>query len=177
VIRTIFESQIPIVSGIGHETDVTISDMVADQRAPTPSAAAELITPDQNQWLQSFMTAEDQIRHGITRYLQNQSQKLDWLQKRLQHPGEKIKDQLKKIEFTKTQLQQAMQRFLKNCDISLKNAMRTLESVSPLGTLNRGYAIVFQKSGKVVRSIKDVRSKEELKITLKDGNIETKVSS
>ncbi len=176
VARAIFASKIPIISGVGHEIDTTIADMVADQRAPTPSAAAELITPDQNKWLQNFSLLEQQLCQRIALYLQHRSQKLDWLQKRLQHPGDKIKEQLAKVAMIQKQLTTSMQRFLRDRDIALKNAMRTLQTVSPLNTLERGYAIVFEKSEEIIRSVKQVKSKDEITIKLKDGSIKTTVN-
>jgi len=173
--RTIFDCPIPLVTGIGHEIDFTIADFVADQRAPTPSAAAELITPDQQKWLQQLQMSETQLIKAIQQYLQRYAQKLDWLQRQLQHPGKIIRDQLQQVFTYQVQLKQAIHRYLKNRQVLLSSASRTLERLSPQATLNRGYAIAFNEAGTIVRSRKDTTSEQRLKLQFKDGEVFTTV--
>lgn len=105
--RTIAHCHIPIVSAVGHEVDFTIADFVADQRAPTPSASAEIITPDLNEWQQTLDDYQQQLSIHCQRKIQQQRQQLMFTHKRLRHPKDKIKiqsDQLTRIEKTLTQL-------------------------------------------------------------------------
>ncbi len=110
VARAIYDSDIPIVTGIGHEVDFTIADFVADQRAATPTAAAELISPDRYQFLQKVSSLETRLQYRIQQQLQQKQQKLDWLSKRIRHPAE----QLKHIQQRLDSLQQRLQTTIKN---------------------------------------------------------------
>ncbi len=172
VARAIYQSAIPIVSGIGHEIDFTIADFVADRRAPTPSAAAELVTPDQQHWLQQFSLFEGQLTHEIIKYLQHQAQRIDWLLKHLRHPGQALEYQRQQLTMCENRLILSIQQFLKEKETALKNALRTLETISPLATLDRGYAIVFrQDDGQIVRSINNTAPGDLLDIQFKDGKV------
>lgn len=176
VARAIFDSQIPIVTGIGHEIDFTIADFVADRRAPTPSAAAELVAPDQNAFIQQLTILENRLINEITKYLQRLAQRLDGLVKQIRHPGQQIENQLQSISMLTTRLKTTMQQFLKTKDLALKNALRALETVSPLATLSRGYAILsLQESDHVVRSIQEVKHKDKVQIRLQDGVVKAEV--
>jgi len=175
VARAIFDSKIPIVSGVGHETDFTIADFVADKRAPTPSAAAELITPDIMILQEQFKRFEIRLTHEITKFLQHQAQRLDWLFKRLRHPGQVIKAEQQQLAKLEQQFIQLIQQTLKTKETALKNLLRTLNTVSPLATLARGYAIVFrEKDQRVVRSLTDITTDELLTVRLEDGTFHAK---
>lgn len=174
--RAIFKSQIPIVTGIGHEIDFTIADFVADRRAPTPSAAAELVAPHQNIILNQFLTLQTRFIQEITKYLQYQSQRVDWLIRHIRHPGQSIHDQSIRLTTLEVRLQTAIKQLLKERKLSLRHSMRELDTVSPLSTLNRGYSIVALKNKEqIIRSIADVKPGDELKIRCSDGTIEARV--
>lgn len=176
VARAIFDSQIPIVTGIGHEIDFTIADFVADRRAPTPSAAAELVVPDQNAFLQQLIALENRLINEITKYCQRLSQRLDWLIKQIRHPGQQIENQLQSLSVIITRLKSTMQQVLKTKDLALKNAMRALETVSPLATLDRGYAILsLQDSDHIVRSVSDAKRGDKVQIKLQDGILKAEI--
>jgi exodeoxyribonuclease VII large subunit len=116
VARAIHASEIPIISGIGHETDFTIADFVADLRAPTPSAAAEHASPDQQQWLSRFIYLESRLQQLWQRKLNQKQQTLDWLIKRLQqqHPGQKLAGNTRRMSELESRLNQAMQTKLRH---------------------------------------------------------------
>jgi len=172
VARAIFESQIPIITGIGHEIDFTIADFVADHRAPTPSAAAELATPHQSTLLQQFSLFETQLINEITQYCQHQAQRIDWLSKHIQHPRQQIENQLQAIIRLKVQLKSTFQQLLREKKQLLKNIIQTLETVSPLATLNRGYAIITgHDNNHIVQSVQEITQGHLLKLRLKDGLI------
>jgi exodeoxyribonuclease VII large subunit len=176
VARAIFDSQIPIVTGIGHEIDFTIADFVADQRAPTPSAAAELVVPDQNVFLQQLSVLENRLINEITKYCQRLAQRLDGLIKQIRHPGQQIENQLQMVSVLITRLKSGMQQFLTTKALALKNAMRALDTVSPLATLNRGYAILaLQENNQVVRSIDEVQPGDKVQVRLQDGILKAEI--
>ena len=176
VARAIFDSQIPIVTGIGHEIDFTIADFVADRRAPTPSAAAELVVPDQYAFLQQLSALESRLINEITKYCQRLAQRLDGLIKQIRHPGQQIVSQLQTLSVLITRLKNTMQQVLKTKDLALKNAMRALETVSPLATLNRGYAILsWANSDHIVRSIDEVKQGEKVQVRLQDGLLNAEI--
>ncbi|NOS75569.1 MAG: exodeoxyribonuclease VII large subunit, partial [Methyloglobulus sp.] len=111
VARAIYASQIPVISGVGHETDVTIADFVADLRAATPSAAAEHATPDQQQWLNKFNELDVRLQQYVQRQLRQHQQKIDWLNGRLnqQHPKQKLTRNQQRLDELDIRLKKAVQ--------------------------------------------------------------------
>ena len=108
VARAIFVSEIPVVSAVGHEVDFTIADFVADLRAPTPSAAAELLSPDGEEMLNQFEGFEILLADAVTRKIRHLEQRTDYLQKRLQHPGRKLQEQAQHLDHLDIRLRRAM---------------------------------------------------------------------
>lgn len=159
VARAIFNSNIPIVSAVGHEIDFTISDFVADVRAPTPSAAAELVSPDQSVLRQqvSVLYTRLQRYHPQYQLLENQ-QKLDAFEQLL-------------IKIISRRLAEKKQQ--------LGELSRALNTLSPLATLDRGYALLYKTDRKktLVSSVQQVTTKETIIIQLKDGKIKSVVDS
>ncbi len=220
VAEAIYQSELPIMSGIGHEIDFTIADFVADQRAPTPSAAAEQVAPDRRElWL----TLQQNKRHLIKQtqaVLGPLKQQLDWSQKRLQqqHPKRKLAEQAQLLDIyevslirLQTQALQQRSALLKTCSakllgltpahlirqhlqqlrlqetqfknkiamvihekqLQLSKAAGTLDALSPLDTLKRGYAITMrQKDGKIVRSAEEVRKGDKINVRLAKGTLD-----
>jgi exodeoxyribonuclease VII large subunit len=225
VARAIFASRIPVISAVGHETDFTIADFVADVRAPTPSAAAECATPDGQIWLARFAEYGQRLQYLIHRKISQQQQKLTWLQQRLQpqHPGQKLVSHAQRLDELELRLNQAMQGKLRHhqhwleaktarlwqyhptakirqlqqrqtyLHQRLDQAMRhqlaqlnqqlaahsqTLNAVSPLATLNRGYALAtLPESGRVVHSSDEVKIGDQLKVRLGKGAVYSDVVS
>lgn len=176
VAEAIFASHIPIVTGIGHEIDFTIADFVADRRAATPSAAAELVTPNQATLVQQFVQFENQLLREITKRLQYRAQQLDWLRKRLRHPGQLIQSQIERLQSLSERLKRSMQQILKGKELNFKTMLRALDTVSPLATLNRGYAIVSKQQDKqIVRSVHTVQTGDNLNIQISDGILNAKI--
>jgi len=201
VARAIYASEIPVVSAVGHEIDFSISDFVADLRAPTPSAAAELISPDQQVLYQNLSLLRNRLQQRTESLLQQLSQKLDHLAHRLrqQHPGQRLVQHRKILQqarqrliFAGTRIVPQRRRYLQELDRrlqqsgkrivperrqKLQNLIRTLNAVSPLPTLARGYAIVTDaESGRAISSVKDVQPQQALVTQLQDGQIHSTTS-
>ncbi len=172
--RAIFESQIPIITGIGHEIDFTIADFVADCRAPTPSAAAELVTPHQSTLQSQISIIQTRLITEMNKCLQHQTQRVDWLLRHLRHPDQQLQNHLQRLKALQIRLVSTVNQCLKEKNLSLKNALRTLDAVSPLATLNRGYAILSAENDKIIRSIVEVKAGDNLQVRLKDGVIKVK---
>lgn len=174
VARAIYASDLPVVSAVGHEIDFSISDFVADLRAPTPSAAAELISPDQRVIKQNLSSFATRLEQRSLYLLQRLSQKLDHLAHRLQqqHPGQRLAQNRKTLQLARHRLQLAGARIVPERRLILQNLVRTLNAVSPLPTLARGYAIVTDaESGIAISSVKNVKAKQVLVTQLSDGQI------
>ena len=180
VARAIFASEIPVISAVGHEIDFSISDFVADLRAPTPSAAAELISPDQRALRQSLTTITGRLGQNTRHLLQRLSQKLDHLAHRLQqqHPGQKLSQHRKLLQQARHRLQLAGTRIVPERRRHLQDLARTLNAVSPLPTLARGYAIVTDaESGASISTINSVKPNQNLITHLSDGRVRSTVKA
>jgi len=132
VARAIHQSELPVVSAVGHETDFTIADFVADLRAPTPSAAAELLSPDQEEMLQSFMGFELLLSKLIKDRLRGASQQLLWLLKQLKHPGRRLQEHAQTLDILEGRLLRATQQRLYKATAVTESLEQRLRSQSPL---------------------------------------------
>lgn len=140
--RSIAASEIPIVSAVGHQVDFTIADFVADARAPTPSAAAEMLTPDQAEWLQALQQQERKLVQHMRRYLRDATQQLQQWQSRLKHPGKRLEEQHQKLDDYATRLQNAMQRRLQQQRSTFESAEKRLALQSPTQLVARMNVLV-----------------------------------
>ena len=135
VARAIFASRIPIVSAVGHEVDVTIADFVADLRAPTPSAAAEKVSPDQEELLRRLSQFELRLFSQIRNRLRQQQQVLENLAKRLKHPGHRLQEQAQRLDELELRLRQAQKRLLERHRQQVEGLRLRLRSRSPLNLI------------------------------------------
>ncbi|MEP3351472.1 MAG: exodeoxyribonuclease VII large subunit [Marinomonas sp.] len=129
--RAVFHARTPIVSAVGHETDFTITDFVADVRAATPTAAAELLSPDRNQLVRQIEQQEKQLTRRISRILEQCQQQLDFTTKRIRHPKERIEQQQSQLNQLMHRLQQNIQRKVSEQHIQTNNLAHRLERNSP----------------------------------------------
>lgn len=171
VARAIHACALPVVSAVGHETDITIADFVADLRAPTPSAAAELLSPDQAQLRMTLQVHQNKLVRLMQSHLNQRSQQLDWLRKRLQHPGRRLQEQAQVLTQLDSRLQRAMLRFLEQRRASLQMLARNLENISPLQTLQRGYSITRTPEGNVINDSSQVKAGDDIISSLATGQI------
>jgi exodeoxyribonuclease VII large subunit len=171
VARAIYQCKIPVISAVGHETDVTISDFVADLRAPTPSAAAELITPDGEGLLQYVLDQERRLIREILSLISTEEDRLMHLSKRLVHPGQQLEYFAQSVDDLWLRMQRAMNHKLTHAGHQFNTLTRALEALSPLAILNRGYSITFDEQGQAVHSAKQVKSGDQLQTQVGDGTV------
>lgn len=222
VARAIAASEIPVISAVGHETDFTIADFVADLRAPTPSVAAELAVPDGDEWLEKFIDYEVALEEALQRKIEFLRQKLHWLTSRLRHPKNRLeqasqkldhlelrlkqfikgrltfyKNHLHKLELRRAlwhpgiQLQKLQQRLqtastrllplqkqiLSQKTQKFQSAVRMLNTLNPLKTLDRGYALVTLQGTQVpVTSSKQITTGTQLTTRVAEGEFQCEVT-
>ena len=221
VARAIYHCPLPIVCGVGHETDITIADFVADVRAPTPTAAAELLSPDQNEWLLRFRQHETHLTRLMRNRLTDSSQRLDWLMTRLVDPKRKLAMLQQRLAHLAHRLLSAQRTSLhyrrvafldlwqrlssqtprtavrllsadtRHLAARLKTAMMrsqheyrdrlahlaaSLQNLSPLATLARGYAIVRSpETGEILRRASDAKAGDRIEARLAHGRLDCRV--
>ncbi|MGC3872813.1 exodeoxyribonuclease VII large subunit [Halomonas sp. GXIMD04776] len=218
--RAIFHSRLPVMSAVGHEVDVTLTDFAADVRAPTPSAAAEQLVPDRRELMRRLNDAQQRLARAERLRLDQEIQRLDYLRARLRHPGERLARQRQHLEQLEARLQRAMQQHLSQArqrhqmarqhlmrfdpaqQISesrqrleqasrrlhltmprrlqternrLNALMRELNAVSPLAVLGRGYAILENGQGAIIKRAEDTQPGERLSARLAEGKLTVEV--
>lgn len=216
VARAIAASELPVISAVGHEVDFSIADMVADARAATPSAAAEMISPDREEWLARLGQLELGLQRQIRRRLAEARQQLDHLRQRLRHPGQRLREQSQRLDELEQRLVRAQRQQLqrhqgrlallesrlrgrsplprverlrerlaaleRRLEAGMRNELaragsrlgqlaQLLDSVSPLATLGRGYAILTDARGQVLRDARDTAPGAALDAQLARGRL------
>ncbi len=223
VARAVFACQLPIVSGVGHEIDFSIADFVADQRAPTPSVAAELVSPDSNKLLQVLQRQQEQLLRAQDNRMQQLQRHVDFLSRQLPHPRQyllqltqrttehtrtlghmmektiaanrllvsalqgriseqnpkhRIERQRQTMQNMQARLNNALQRGFDLTRQKLVMLEQQLNTISPLSTLERGYAIVTERqTGKLVKQATQLNKGDQLSIRLAKAEIESTVDS
>ncbi len=177
VARAIFESRIPVISAVGHETDFTIADFVADLRAPTPSAAAELAVPSEEELTRKFQDAEMRLKIAAKKVLENRQLLLKiYADKQvLKDPVSKINEKGIYLDHLTKLFENAVLGSLNKKQQELGLAISRLDTLSPLATLSRGYSVAKDGGGKVIKSIEDVKPGDFISIIVKDGEIDATV--
>lgn len=177
VAYAIYESRIPVISAVGHEPDVTISDFVADLRAATPSNAAELAVPDQDALRQNLDAMSSAMATVLSRQLKSARQHLDILAQSpaLRSPTGYIEQREKSLELLKNRLVSAQSNSITQKNQRYIAAVSKLDAMSPLKVLTRGYSVAQTERGEVVRSVRQVELGERIRIALSDGKLSATV--
>lgn len=171
VARAIYSCSIPIISAVGHEIDFTIADFVADVRAPTPSAAAELAVPDMQANLKAIEHWGSRLLNLIEHRLEMAKWELANLKNRLRHPREILSTQTQRIDELEHRLRLVMKQYLENLRYKLSAIAQALNLISPLKVLDRGFAIIT-KEDHVLTSSQDAKCGDKIKARLAVGSLE-----
>ena len=177
VAHAIYESEIPVISAVGHEPDVTISDYVADLRAATPSNAAELAVPDQDALRQNLDAMSSAMASALSRQLKAARQHLNVLSQSpaLRSPTGYIEQREKSLELLKNRLIAAQNQSITRKNQRYIAAVSKLDAMSPLKVLTRGYSMAQTEAGEVLRSIRQVELGERISVLLSDGKLSATV--
>lgn len=178
VARAIFESEIPVVSAVGHETDFTIADFVSDMRAPTPSAAAEIVAPDYREILYAADKTLDSMIDAIEKKIYRYRMNLMAAQKIIsdRSPHRMIEFYGTCLEACETKIKAELKGKLDFYDNALMHYTSKLEATSPLKVLARGYSVVFDENMMTVRSAETLKANDRIKIRLSDGSVDCTVN-
>ncbi len=174
VARAIYMSKIPVISAVGHETDFTIADFVADLRAPTPSAAAELSVPSEDELLEKLQSTKLRLQSNAKKLLANyRLHLLMYAENRALRDGTSlIYDKQIYLDQLSKSFENSVANILSKKQQELEISASKLSSLSPLNTLSRGYSVTKNSNGNVIKSVTQVKQNDEISITLSDGQIE-----
>ena len=175
--RAIYESEIPIISAVGHETDFTIADFVADLRAPTPSAAGELAVPDVLEVRWKLENINKRLANSLRKKVENMRIKYDNLKnsRALKNPYDALRQKMIVCDNLYKNIENNFSLKVKDRHIKLVGFIGRLENLSPLKTMLRGYSIVENLDGKVIKSVNDLSKNDEISIRLNDGKRKAKI--
>ena len=178
VAHAIYDSRIPVISAVGHEPDVTISDYVADLRAATPSNAAELAVPDQDALRQNLDSMCMAMTTALTRQVKAARQHLQVLSgsPALQSPTGYLEQRRKSLELLQNRLVSAQTRTVERKSKQFIELTSKLDAMSPLKVLTRGYALVRRENGMVLKSVRQIEPGERIKVSLSDGSLTAAVT-
>jgi exodeoxyribonuclease VII large subunit len=178
VVRAVAASKIPVISGVGHETDFTLSDFAADLRAPTPTAAAEMATPDITDLKIDLQDLHDRLESSLESLLSSFKQNYETLKARLQQgsPLWLIDNSRQRLDEITNRISTAMDHRTTLSLSQLRSTAARLDSVNPLEVIRRGYAIVRKADGMLIHSIKQTQPKSQIKIQVSDGTFGATVS-
>ncbi|RKX20825.1 MAG: exodeoxyribonuclease VII large subunit, partial [Candidatus Zixiibacteriota bacterium] len=180
LVRAVALSEKPVVSAVGHEIDTTLSDLVADLRAPTPSAAAELTVWDKNEFLNLLSSRISEMEYNLDSIFENSKYRLFNLARRpvYARPESMIYERQQRFDNLFRLFENSGKNVLEKLKNSLSFSLSRLESMSPLAILNRGYAVLKDiATGKTVRTVAELRRNDSLEAILKDGSAFVKVEN
>lgn len=177
VARAIFASEIPVISAVGHETDFTIADFVADLRAPTPSAAAELAVANFEEMYRYLISMERRIEQCMISRVKNLKDRVERLTQRriFIHPEEVFLTSWQRVDDLERRLHRSMEQQVKLVSEQCRTYFKQLESLSPLNVLSRGYSLTEKVDGTVLKSVNDVGNGDLIRVRLTDGEVQAKV--
>lgn len=175
--RSILKSDIPIISAVGHETDITIADFVADVRAATPSAAAEIVVPNQQDLKNYLQKQKNRLQFAMMTRLGNRKNRLKLIQENyyFKNPLNYINENKQKLDYLRQIMIKSIKVHLETRKIQLKNKGERINSLNPLSILSRGYAIAKTEQNKVITSVENIKEDDIIKVDVVDGEIRCKV--
>ena len=179
VARAIFECRTPIISAVGHETDFTIADFVADLRAPTPSAAAELAVDDYRSVVEAVSLYRQRIYRAMSNRVDLYRSKVEHFQTKFGYlsPENRLREQRQRLADLENAIQNTMERKLQEDRHRLSIYLERFTGFSPLKKLNQGYSYVTDKTKKTLTSVEQVQNGDTIYISVTDGTIEAQVES
>ncbi|MCL6642440.1 MAG: exodeoxyribonuclease VII large subunit [Candidatus Bipolaricaulota bacterium] len=179
VARAIFESSVPVISAVGHEVDVTIADLVADARAPTPTAAAQMAVPDRRELIECTQSARARVQQLISSCIDGYLMRLEMLRRSrgLHRPMQLLREHQQSVDHAAELLGRTMRERLARSQDRWHSLLRRLESLNPASVLRRGFSVVESEAGQIVRSVEQVRVGERVKITLHRGRLLSRVEA
>ena len=177
VARAIADSNAPVITGVGHETDFTIADFVSDLRAPTPTAAAELATPDKADLIVNLIDHRERLQYGVTNIVNSRQWGLQNLKNDLAglSPQSRIRNDSQRVDDYSRRAQSILSHTLKLNQTRVSGLQQRLVALNPTAILERGYALVQNMDGKLVRSVNQVVTGESLTVHVQDGDFDVKV--
>ena len=177
VARAIYDSKIPIISAVGHETDFTIADFVADLRAPTPSAAAELAVANIDDVRETLKTYNNRYKVSLKKKIELMKMSYEKCMTRqaFKNPTQKINEQYMLIDMKVKSLQNSILLKIKEDKTKFVKEVAKLDALSPLKTLTRGYSIISKQDGRIAKEVKDLSQGEKVSIRLSDGSVDAQV--
>lgn len=177
--RAVAASEIPVISAVGHETDFTLCDFVADRRAPTPSAAAELAVPDRHALMEKLAQIGDALESSALARIQKEKQKV--LQKsqtlHVLSPEGKLQRMHQQVITCGERMERAVERKLESERLRLRGVLERLNALNPLAVLQRGYGAVQNEEGRVISSVKELTKDQQVRILLRDGYADAQILS
>ncbi len=180
VARSIFNSKIPVISAVGHETDHTIADFVADFRAATPSAAAEIAVPRKEELVKLIQGLSERLNAAVKLCVSSKREKLDAVAARrvFTKPEGSLNSVKQQVDALYAQLQRSVQRYLKERFWEVRTAAGKMHALSPLAVLSRGYAVCrFEKNRKIIRNYQEVSPGTLVEVVLNKGLLNCRVES
>lgn len=171
--RAVYASDIPIISAVGHETDFTICDFVADTRAPTPSAAAELAVPDTTELMRKINNIVSHTELIVSKRISQEKQKIKLISERriFTSPDKYFSDKKMLVSYLNDKIYHSIDTKLSDCRLLLASSSSKLDAMSPLATLSRGYIVGYGKSGSTISSVLDVCVGDDISFRTTDGYI------
>ena len=175
VARAIFNAQTPIISAVGHETDLLISDLVADYRAPTPSAAAEMAVPEKDELLLKLNELKNRAGNALLNTVEINERNLQHLINRpmFLRPELLLEEPTQRLDELKINIQKNIELVLKQKDQEFKGKVERLRALSPESTMKRGYSVVLTEEDELIKSVDEVDVGDELKVMMTDGKLKT----
>ena len=178
VARAVFESRIPVISAVGHEIDWTICDWVADLRAPTPSAAAELVVRNREELVRQVAESEVRLGNAVLFQIRDSRKRLEALESSyaLRHPVSLVEQYSQRVDEMMRQLQNYAGSYVSEKDLQFRNLAGKLHALSPLATLERGYSVTLNGKGEVLKTTAGLSADAKLETRLLKGRVESQIT-